>query len=326
MELLSVIIPVYNKEKYLKRCLDSVVNQTYSNLEIVLVDDGSTDHSLSICREYAEKDSRINVFAKQNGGVSSARNHGLENCTGELIAFADPDDWLELRCFELLIDCIEKYDVDIAYCYPRDVSEKYHSTRTPSGETGTVTVAKRENFDWLNKRLEWSVSWGAVYKKKTIKNLRFAEDLTVGEDTYFFAQAINNVRTVARIDYALYNYSLNDDSVTARKWRESSKSELIARQRIKTMLENDKILYPRARAGNAATCLNFVARYYNDDAFIENALPYCKRIFQEDFWELLKGVIKNKRADVFCKAVVFAISPRLYIQIYRLRYRNGRKR
>ena len=103
-EFISVIVPVYNVEYYLKQCLDSIVNQTYRNLEIILVDDGSTDSSGDICDEYAQIDARIKVIHKENGGLSSARNAGLDVCTsgGELIAFVDSDDWLELDMFEVL--------------------------------------------------------------------------------------------------------------------------------------------------------------------------------------------------------------------------------
>ncbi len=100
--LLSVIIPVYNVESYLERCLDSIINQTYKNLEIILVNDGSTDKSESICNYYAKKDNRIIVINQENGGSSIARNTGLKNCNGEFIGFVDSDDWLKLNMFYIL--------------------------------------------------------------------------------------------------------------------------------------------------------------------------------------------------------------------------------
>ena len=114
-EFISVIVPVYNVEYYLKQCLDSIVNQTYRNLEIILVDDGSTDRSGDICDEYAQIDARIKVIHKENGGLSSARNAGLDVCTsgGELIAFVDSDDWLELDMFEVLYTNLKEKNVDI---------------------------------------------------------------------------------------------------------------------------------------------------------------------------------------------------------------------
>lgn len=97
----SVILPIFNTEKYLKACLDSIINQTYKNLEIICVDDGSTDGSLKILEEYSSKDSRIKIINQQNQGVSAARNVGIDNATGDYVSFVDPDDWVELICMKL---------------------------------------------------------------------------------------------------------------------------------------------------------------------------------------------------------------------------------
>ena len=101
-DTVSIIVPIYNKEKYLEKCLDSILGQTYRDLEIILVDDGSQDGSLEICRKYAEKNERIHVYAKKNGGVASARNLGLEKSQGSFLAFVDPDDYLHPECISLL--------------------------------------------------------------------------------------------------------------------------------------------------------------------------------------------------------------------------------
>ena len=112
--LISVIVPIYNVEKYLARCVDSIVNQTYKNLEIILVDDGSPDRCPQMCDDYAEKDSRIKVVHKKNGGLSDARNAGMAVATGEYISFIDSDDWIETSMFELLINNIFQYDCEIS--------------------------------------------------------------------------------------------------------------------------------------------------------------------------------------------------------------------
>ena len=115
-DLISVIIPVYNVEKYLKRCMDSVLKQTYSNIEIIIVDDGSTDTSGSLCDEYWKKDSRITVFHKENGGLSSARNFGLERVSGNYVCFIDSDDFIHENYISFMYDKIIKNDADICYC------------------------------------------------------------------------------------------------------------------------------------------------------------------------------------------------------------------
>ena len=112
--LISIIVPIYNVEKYLKKCIDSIINQTYKNLEIILVDDGSPDNCGKICDEYAKKDNRIKVIHKENGGVSSARNVGVENATGEYIGFVDSDDYIEKDMYEVLINNLKKENADIS--------------------------------------------------------------------------------------------------------------------------------------------------------------------------------------------------------------------
>ena len=115
-DTVSIIVPIYNKEKYLEKCLDSILGQTYRDLEIILVDDGSTDNSLAICQRYAEKDPRIKIYHKPNGGVSSARNLGLEKSTGKYISFVDPDDFIHSEFIERLEMMLVQSDAEIAYC------------------------------------------------------------------------------------------------------------------------------------------------------------------------------------------------------------------
>ena len=115
-ELISIIVPVYNVEKYLKKCVDSIVNQTYKNLEIILVDDGATDNSGKICDELVELDNRIKVYHKKNGGLSDARNYGVERATGDYIGFVDSDDYIDAEMYEKLYEAIKKENVDVAEC------------------------------------------------------------------------------------------------------------------------------------------------------------------------------------------------------------------
>ena len=116
MNKISIIIPIYNVEQYLPQCLDSIINQTYKNLEIILINDGSTDNSGKICDNYAKVDNRIHVFHKKNEGVTSARNLGLDKCTGDFIGFVDPDDFIELNMYEILYNEQQRTNADIVWC------------------------------------------------------------------------------------------------------------------------------------------------------------------------------------------------------------------
>ena len=115
-ELISIIVPVYNVEQYLEKCVCSIINQTYKNLEIILVDDGATDSSGNMCDELAKSDNRIKVYHKENGGLSDARNYGVERATGEYIGFVDSDDYIDSEMYEKLYEAIKKEDVDVAEC------------------------------------------------------------------------------------------------------------------------------------------------------------------------------------------------------------------
>lgn len=116
MAVISVIVPVYKVEKFLDRCINSIIQQTFTNLEIILVDDGSPDRSGEICDEWKMKDKRIRVIHKENGGLSDARNKGLDVATGDYVAFIDSDDWIDPDMFQLLYDATQKYQADIAEC------------------------------------------------------------------------------------------------------------------------------------------------------------------------------------------------------------------
>ena len=111
----SIIVPIYNMEQYLNRCLESIINQTYENIEIILINDGSKDNSLEICKNYAKKDNRIMIIDQKNSGVSSARNSGLDKATGEYLAFVDPDDWIDKDGIEKMVDFALKHKCDIAF-------------------------------------------------------------------------------------------------------------------------------------------------------------------------------------------------------------------
>ena len=175
--LLSVIIPVYNLEKYIDKCLDSLLVQTYSNLEIIVVNDGSTDKSLSILNEYKKKDSRIQIIDKQNEGVSKARLDGMKRATGQYIGFVDGDDIVEEDMFELLMNNAIKYNADISHCgysmdFPNGHSDKYY---------GTDRIVIQNNKEGLKDLLEGKFIepglWNKIYKKSLIEDFIENKDM-----------------------------------------------------------------------------------------------------------------------------------------------------
>lgn len=210
-EKISVIVPIYNVEQYLRRCIDSIINQTYKNLEIILVDDGSPDNCGQICDDYAKKDTRIKVIHKKNGGLSDARNVGLEVCTGDYISFVDSDDWIELNTYEIMMKSMNEYNADmvvsnINYVYKDKVESKY-------SEDKIRCFNKEEAMKELIKDgLVQAVVWNKLYKRVVIDNLRFKVG-KLNEDEFFTYKICAKAERIVYIPEALYQYRQREDSI-----------------------------------------------------------------------------------------------------------------
>ncbi len=198
MKKISVIVPIFKVEQYLEKCINSIINQTYQNLEIILVDDGSPDNCGAICEELAIKDNRIKVIHKENGGLSSARNAGLDIATGDLIAFIDSDDWIEPEMLTVLERILSENNADFSVCgmitdYGNAVIINKLSV------SNVVKVNKSEIFNLiLNAPTFYGYAWNKLYRREIIGDLRFDESLMSCEDLDFC------VRLAAKCDSAVY--------------------------------------------------------------------------------------------------------------------------
>ena len=215
--LISVIIPVYNVESYLRECVESVINQTYENLEIILVDDGSTDSSGEICDEYLDKDSRITVIHQKNGGLSAARNAGLDACEGDYVYFLDSDDYIDSNALSSLIDIAEKEKSDIvffdavSFADTDDFEVKQNYIRKNKYNTGSGKAV----FAEMTKNKEFHSAVPLLLLKKsflTAKGLRFKEGILF-EDMVFTYQALSLAKTVSQCAQSLYHRRYRKDSI-----------------------------------------------------------------------------------------------------------------
>lgn len=216
--LISVIIAIYNPGKYLRACLDSIVNQTYKNLEIILVDDGSTDDSLAVCKEYAEKDNRIIVHHKENSGVSATRNQGIRLAHGDYFSFIDSDDFIELDTYEYLMNLMQEHQVDI-------VNHEHYITK-PSNET--IHTSPEHAYGKFNRKDSMNVvvhyypfACNKLFSKKTINNLWFNETICRGEDSLFAHFAFDKADSVYFDNRPLYHYIQSEDSAVRGSFRKS---------------------------------------------------------------------------------------------------------
>lgn len=212
MELISVIVPVYKVEAYLDKCVSSIVNQTYKNLQIILVDDGSPDSCPDICDEWAKKDSRIKVIHKENGGLSDARNAGLCAATGNYISFADSDDYLEPEFFKTLSDMLLKNDSDIAECAVRLVDESGLELRL-RGIGRDITLNKTEALCRLVKEDGvYQTVWNKLYKKELLGGIPF-EKGRLHEDEFFTYKVFDRINKISICSKPLYNYLQRSSSI-----------------------------------------------------------------------------------------------------------------
>lgn len=208
-DLISVIVPIYRVEEYLDECVASVVNQTYRNLEIILVDDGSPDHCPQMCDEWAVRDSRIKVIHKVNGGLSDARNAGIEIATGEYIAFVDSDDFITPDMLEKLHAALVKADADIAAC---GILTCEGEKQTAWGCRDTVGTPKQIYALLYNDTAYPVAAWNKLYRRSCWETLRFPVGKTC-EDAFTTYQLIHNARRIVMIPEALYCYRIRPGSI-----------------------------------------------------------------------------------------------------------------
>lgn len=210
--LISVIVPIYNVEKYLARCVDSIVNQTYKNLEIILVDDGSPDRCPQMCDDYAEKDSRIKVVHKKNGGLSDARNAGMAVATGEYISFIDSDDYVSDDFFGCLLDVMNKENSDIAEC---SVVKFYEDNRFDEFNDDLLkkTYDAQDAMSALIAENPFHQHvWNKLYKTELVKNISYAVG-KLNEDEFWTYQVFGGANKVSKFDKTMYYYFQRNSSI-----------------------------------------------------------------------------------------------------------------
>lgn len=210
---ISIIVPVYRVEKYIYQCVESILDQTFQNFQLILVDDGSDDGSAAICDRYARQDSRIKVIHKENGGLSDARNVGLKEATGEYIAFIDSDDAIHPRFLETLYYTIIKFNCDIAICGIEKFSEKYpYEISLTISET--VTIKKPVECFYKTNSL-YDVAWNKLYKREIIADICYPQG-RVHEDIYTTYKIIMNAEKIGVVSENMYFYRQRDDSITGK--------------------------------------------------------------------------------------------------------------
>lgn len=213
--MISVIVPMYNSEKYIDRCIESLIMQTYTDIEIVLVDDGSKDNTFTVCRKYTETDDRVKYFFQENKGVSGARNTGILKSTGEYIMFVDSDDWMPTEGIELLYDKMQDNVLDMVIGGLSRVKEGENDYYKFEAKilTGQDSVAKEISRCYLSALA--SSPCGKIYKRNIMEGICFDEKMTLGEDLFFNLNYFNRCNSIEIISDVVYYYADdNSNSLT----------------------------------------------------------------------------------------------------------------
>ena len=237
--LVSIIVPIYKVEKYLPTCIDSIISQTYKNIEILLIDDGSPDNCGRICDEYAVKDNRIRVFHEENKGVSVARNIGLNNANGEWISFIDPDDYIDNDFIEYLVSIMHSTGADISYCGYRYIDEEgtiLHREKKDSSTNPIQTFTSEESLiNLFRKKNDFAnYIWNGLFKKSITHH--FIEGKRTGQDQDFTIQCLINAKLIARGYKSKYNHILRFTGASSIVLKERMKNGFSTLENIKKML------------------------------------------------------------------------------------------
>ena len=319
--LVSVIVPIYNVEKYIQKCVDSIIGQTYSNLEIILVDDGSPDNCPAICDEYQRKDHRVKVIHKPNGGLSDARNAGLDAATGKYVTFIDSDDWFEKDTIQILMHDAETdriVSVDAL-----SISDEMES----SVERGTGEKRKLSAYDFLkgmNEQKYLCSSWGKIFPGELIKEFRF-EVGRLNEDYLFLSTLLICMPIpMVLIDYKGYNYFVRQGSISRSGLGKSSVDAVYNTMKMLS-LASDKApnlvpcigAYAAFQARSALLLMNF-EEYRNDREFVK----YCLKTIRVNRKYLPDSFMKKKDV-LFCNLCM--IAPAITVQMAKKHYSLCRK-
>ena len=316
MPKISIIVPVYNVENYLKNCIDSILNQTFKDFELILVNDGSTDNSLNICEDYKSIDDRIKIVNKKNGGLSSARNAGLDIATGEYIGFIDSDDYIHPQMYEILYNEI-KNEADISMCDFEKVYE-FDKKLLGSNFVSDYEIEILNNEEALSKLAEknevtYVVAWNKLYKKELFKDIKFKEGI-IHEDEYIIHRLLYQVNKLIYVKEKLHFYLQRKGSIIDKKLDIDRVDYMLAcSDRVRFFYE--KNLIDLKVKWEYFYLLEILKNYSILDKNYHNHKKL--KILKNDFRRLLKILLKSKNNSIKDKIslIIFAINPNIYYKL-----------
>lgn len=315
-ELITIIVPIYNAEEFLDRCINSILKQTYQDIEVLLIDDGSTDQSFEICSNWKRKDGRLKLFSQKNSGVGSARNAALKKAIGRYIAFVDADDFIDTQFCEKMIKIVKQNNSDIAFC---ETNKIYKNKRNDisGNDSGKIVTIKSKEFEYCGYKERRSV-WGALYRADVLSNNSFPENIAVGEDTVFLARAIKKAVNITYYDRPLYNYTVLEESAYHGRFSEKKATEIDAWIETSKIFDFGSISSLSAEALCAEIAIEMIIRYAGDSGFDKEHTDRLVEIYREKLPYLIKyDCLKKRKIIKIIKHIVYGVFPDAYV-----RYRN----
>jgi glycosyltransferase involved in cell wall biosynthesis len=312
--LISIIVPVYNGEKYIDKCIVSILNQTYQNLEIIVIDDGSTDGTGAILDQYRDIDKRVLIIHQKNSGVSNARNRGIELAQGEYLGFVDADDTIDLDTTELLLAMSVEYDADIAWCSFKEVYAKKVVEHQNSGDIVVYDHLKGVR-DLLNGHIVGSL-WARLYKRKLFENVRLNEKLKYGEDMLASYELFVNSNKSVCLHEPKYNYVQRDNSTINLRRSESlikkiMKDRYFVATEIRKKAASTNEFYSASINFYLTTLISLYIIDNNYDDELSNQLIDFRKKIRKTLMNRIGYILKSR--DIPAKFKIHAISA-LYFQ------------
>lgn len=321
MKKISVIVPIYNSSIIISKCLDSLLNQTYKNLEILLIDDGSTDNSYKLCEFYAKKDKRVKIFHKENGGVSSARNLGLDNATGDYISFVDSDDYIENNTYEVLMNNISDNDIIIFNMFHEDCNQ---NTLYKFEHTNCSFIKKEyPELSFYNPSISGYVC-NKLFSKRVIyydnnKHIEFDNQIYMLEDDLFNYNILekNSNINYLYLNTKLYHYVRNDNSATLKTYNLKKLSYFDSREKEIAILKKFKMNCDFLKA-------DYVINYVRSKIMI-----YKNKIISDKKFNYISAKSNTYKREINYSNLCFKLKIKLIIAlyfptIYKIKLRNNK--
>ena len=320
-ELISVVIPVYNRQNYISDCIKSVLDSTYPNIEIIIVNDGSTDRSLSICKYYAKKDRRIRIISQKNSGPSKARNVGTRAAKGKYIAYVDSDDTVHKELYSVLYENIKRYDSDIATI---GMVKKYKNGREEKlCKLKDILVFDRDramNAFFDNKIITFSLC-DKLFKKDILPDNLLDESIKMCEDQKFVFETLLKSKKIVSVPEYMYYIRMTEGSLSRTKPKKYHLSMIDVDEYIISKVKDNNRLYSKAKLHLYNLCISYFAPSFNNGNFDRNDIDRVDRIIKEG----MQAVKQNGCKNLKIKFYLYNMNPKLLSLVYEIRNRIRNK-